>query len=291
MSQQRPPSATTQPRLRCDLNLGTLSDLPDWSTGPRGDDRAVRTSLKAAGFDGIQGHDPQLCAELGLTCTASGRVDSPDQALPVALANRDAGFALTTLHVGTGFEDDATIDRLCEAIVAASAESDHQLLIETHRATITTDIYRTVRLAERHPDIRFNGDFSHWYTGHEMVYGDWEAKLAFIAPMLERVDYFHGRIGNPSHMQVAITGEESYVDHFRELWTRAMAAWIDRAAPGAELGFAPEILPPAIHYARCFPDAAGQPREESDRWQQALLYCDIARACFAHAQSQVTKQP
>jgi len=28
--------------------------------------------------------------------------------------------------------------------------------------------------------LEFNGDFSHWYTGQEMVYGGFENKLAFI---------------------------------------------------------------------------------------------------------------
>ena len=51
------------------------------------------------------------------------------------------------------------------------------------------DMYRTVRAVERNPEIMINGDFSHWYTGQEMPYGDWEQKLAFIQPVFDRVGF------------------------------------------------------------------------------------------------------
>ena len=53
-------------------------------------------------------------------------------------------------------------------------------------------------------EIRFNGDFSHYYTGQEMVYGDIEAKWTFMQPIFDRVRFIHARIGSPGCMQVDI---------------------------------------------------------------------------------------
>jgi hypothetical protein len=62
-----------------------------------------------------------------------------------------------------------------------------------------------------------------------------------------------------------------------------MLGFLKSAKPGDILIFAPELLSGAHYYARLFPDAAGQMVEESDRYAQALLYKDLARACFAEA--------
>jgi hypothetical protein len=37
--------------------------------------------------------------------------------------------------------------------------------IETHRASIMQDAWRTTELIRRIPQVRFNGDFSHWLRG------------------------------------------------------------------------------------------------------------------------------
>lgn len=273
------------PRLRRDLNLGTLWDLPTWSTGPRGEPDDVLAAVAAAGYEAVQGSSPERCAPLGLACTASGRVDAPGEALPQAQRWADKGYELATLHVGTGLEDDGEVTRLAEAIVDASRQTGLPLYVETHRATMTQDIWRTVRLAERIPELRFNADLSHWYTGLEMVYGDFDAKVEAMAPVLERVGYFHGRIGDPGCIQVAVDGEDDprpFVGHFRTMWTHAMRAWKANAAPGDVLGFAPELLPASIHYARTVPGPEGR-REECDRWEQAAVLCSIAEKCFADA--------
>ena len=188
-----------------------------------------------------------------------------------------------------GMEDDDEVDRVIGDILDASARHAMPLYVETHRATVTQDIWRTVKLVERFPDVRFNGDFSHWYTGLEMRYGGVEPKLDFAAPVLERVGFMHGRIGNAGCMQVDIGDslEEAtarlYVQHFMEMWTRACRGFKSHAGPGDYLPFAPELLQPEIFYARTFPGPDGQPREESDRWRQALLYLGIVQRCFDEA--------
>jgi hypothetical protein len=152
-----------------------------------------------------------------------------------------------------------------------------------------------VQITRKFPDVLFNGDFSHYYCGQELVYGDWTDKLTFMDPIFERTAFLHGRIASPGCMQVPIDadftsrpmqahGVINYLDHFKELWTRAMLGFLRKAGKGDVLIFAPELLSGAHYYARLFPDASGDLAEESDRYAQALLYKDVARACFAEAQ-------
>jgi hypothetical protein len=281
------------PRLKVYLNLGTLVDLPPHSRWPRLEGAAAMARLKQDGFEGAQDGNPEHCRKAGIGSAASARVDAVEDAQAVARKFKDLGHEAVTLHVGTGFEDDAQIDRLVCAVLEASDKIGIPMYIETHRATITQDAWRTIQLAKRNPDIRFNGDFSHFYTGQELPYGDLPAKFNAMQPIFERVRFMHGRIGNPSCMQVDIAdgvapipqgfGLQDFLAHYREMWTRAMLGFLRSAQPGDYLVLAPELLAPNIYYARKFPAPDGSLREESDRYAQALVYAKIARECFEAA--------
>ena len=281
------------PYLRTDFNMGNLASLPAFSAAPRGDLRAVLSGIKAAGYRAIQGGEAELaiCRELGLGCTTGGRVNKPGEVAPMAAAWKKAGFEAATLHVGWGHESDAECDVLVREIIAASRHEGLPIAVETHRATITQDTWRTVQLVERNPDIRINLDFSHWYTGLEMPYGDFDEKLAFLAPVWERVRFVHARCGNSSHMQVALDHPSMgpAMEHFRKAWTLAFAGFLRSARPGDFLSFNPELLHPEINYARTFRDASGQYVEECDRWKDALTLTAVAKECFAKAQQQGRK--
>lgn len=278
-----------QPYLRTDINMGGVSTLPPTSSGPQGDQRQLLTAVKEAGYMGVQGGDPEICRELGLSFTGGGRINLPEEAEPLAARQKEMGHDASTCHVGWGMESDDEIFALVEAIIAASHKHDYPVYIETHRSTITQDMYRTVKICEKFPEVRFNGDFSHWYTGLEMVYGGFDNKLAFIAPVLERVRFLHGRIGNPGCMQVDIGDgtDRPYVDHFRQFWTQSFLGFLRSAQPGDYICFNPELLAANNYYARTFPDADGNLVEECDRWEQAKLYTRIARECFAAARDQL----
>lgn len=278
------------PRLRVHMNLMALDSLPGNSTGPHGSFERKLEGVKAAGFHGVQfatlasERELSCCRSLDLSASASGRINSPEEAPEFAAKVADGGYDCATLHVGWGLEDDAEAGRLLESVLAASGRLRVLLYIETHRATIFQDMWRTVSFLRRYPEIRINGDFSHWYTGQEMVYGGFEKKLAFIQPVLDRVRFIHGRIGNPGCMQVRVDPDDAeqpiYVGHFKQLWTRAFSSFVRAAEPGESICFAPELLSPDIFYARTFNGA-----EESDRWQQSLLLKRIAEECFTHAQA------
>jgi hypothetical protein len=285
------------PRLKVYLNIGTLTDLPSHSIWPKLKGTEAMAFLKKEGFEGVQDGNAADCRAAGIASASSGRIDSPAEAKQLAQKLRGLGHEAGTVHIGCGFEDDATMDALVRATVEASDELDFPLFIETHRATITQDVWRTIQMIKRVPSVRFNGDFSHYYTGHELPYGDLEAKWRAMQPIFDRVGFMHGRIGNTSCMQVNIAdggppvpqvfGESDFLAHHREMWTRAMHGFLKVAKLGDYLVFAPEILSPAIYYARKFTMPDGTLREESDRYAQALVYARIARECFEQAKQRL----
>lgn len=245
-------------------------------------------STQQAGYDGVQFIEPLAPArveeakQLGLYVCGSGRVWKPEDADRLAAEAQAAGLACLTLHVGTGLEDDGEIDQLVCAVLEASAKHGVPLYPETHRATIFQDMWRTVQAVRRFPDIRFNCDFSHWYTGLEMHYGDFHKKTEFLAPVFERAAFVHGRIGNPGCIQVNIDDgnplQHPYVTHFRTFWTAAFAGFLRNGDGRRQICFVPELLDPSIYYARTF-----QGREECDRWQQSQVLTRLARECFEKA--------
>jgi len=282
------------PKLRVYLNTGNLTHLPEESTWSSecGPDAAER--LKQDGFDGVQldGEEPAINADSGIAYCGLDRINRPEEADAVFARHRENGEECITLHVGWGMEDDDEVDRLVEAVLTSSQKHGLPAFIETHRATITQDMWRAVQITKRFPEVLFNGDFSHLYCGQEMVYGDFGEKLDFLQPVFDRVGFMHGRIAAPGFMQAPIIDISSkplmalgvdYLAHFKEMWTRSMRGFKSNAKPGSVLIFAAELLRPDIYYARVFPAADGQLHEESDRYAQALLYKDIARQCFENA--------
>jgi len=286
------------PKLQVFLNLDTLLCLSPESLWPGSQGEAMIDRLKADGFEGVQASGAERIA--GFPHCGLGRVNLPEEALPLAQRHADLGDLCLTLHVGWGIEDDDEVFRLVEAILAASVATRLPIFIETHRATITQDMWRTVQIVKRFPEVLFNGDFSHYYCGQEMVYGGADSmsgvpvKMEFMAPIFDRIGFLHGRIASPGSMQMPIddtssrpttaTGMADYFADFRAMWTRAMKGFINNAGRGDVLVFAPEILAPTYYYARVFRDPSGRFVEESDRYSQALLYRQAALDCFQAAQ-------
>ncbi|MDZ4789181.1 MAG: hypothetical protein SH807_09600 [Blastochloris sp.] len=281
-------SSNRPPRLRFDLNIGSISELPATSSFPiflPQDDHSRYRYLRTKGIEGLNWGNPDICRQTDLFWTGGGRFDSPAEVDGKIIDLKNAGYDCGTFHVGTGFETDDEMDDYAKAIISAAQHSAFPVFVETHRATATQDIYRTVKWVERNPELRFNGDFSHYYTGHEMIYGDLEKKLAFLAPVLERVRFIHGRIGNSCCMQTEVTDLESTnVAHFRAFWTQSFVGFLKTARHGDYFCFAPELLAPGINYARTFRNTDGIICEEGDRWQQVLLYWQIACECWMEAE-------
>lgn len=297
-----------EPKLCIFLNLDNLVDLRADSIWPALEGLARFERLAVDGFEGAQfTTDEAVPRGIALPYCGQDRINTQMEADAIVKKHATRGDLCVTLHVGWGIEDDDEVFHLVEEILEASERHRLPLFIETHRATITQDIWRTVQITKRFPEVRFNGDFSHYYCGQELVYsegGDWTKKLRFMEPIFARVGFMHGRIASPGCMQSPIDtdldkrpagahGLVNYLEHFKELWTRAMLGFLRIAKQGDVLIFAPELLGGKYYYARLFPsggfDVSGKLMEESDRYAQALLFKELARCCFAEAQCRLAR--
>ena len=157
------------PALRVYLNLDNLVDLradsifPATLRAPSSSAVAARDArLAADGFEGVQATDNNpLSAGATLPHCGLDRVNTPAEADVIAARHAERGDRCLTLHVGWGVEDDAEVDSLVRAVLDAAQRHRLPTFVETHRATITQDMWRTVQLTKRFPDLRLNGDFSH----------------------------------------------------------------------------------------------------------------------------------
>lgn len=190
--------------------------------------------LKASGYESVQSWNGwRTIQDAGLRASGIARLLKPEQAELIAVLHVDAGLEFSNLHVGTGFETDAEMDGLAGSLLEAAARHGHRMLVETHRATATQDIWRTLRWIERFPELRFTADLSHWYTGHEMTYGgEFSARMARLQPVFERTRAIHGRIGNSGAMQTPLDRPGEYVAHYLTMWTAICRAFLQTSAAG-----------------------------------------------------------
>lgn len=276
------------PKLKVYLNLDNLFDLPADSSWPGLEGDEALHKLKEDGFEGVQVTDLSPRSDILPYCGLD-RINTPSEVEDTFLRHKDLGDSCITLHLARGIEDDAEVDALVESVLEASERHRLPAFVETHRATVTQDIWRTVQLLHRHPDLLLNGDYSHYYCGQELVYGGLDMKLEFMRPIFDRTGFMHGRIAAPGFMQAPIETIDDkprmaaggdYLEDFKRMWTLAMAGFRHHAGPGDVLIFAPEILTSKFYYARLFPNAEGELQEESDRYAQALLYRRLAHTCF-----------
>ena len=276
------------PRLLAGISFLTPAELPDWSAGPRGDRAHVYAAVKEAGYEAIQTLEPEAAREAGLIPTGLARIfDDVGGMREVALRWRDAGCDCTTVQLGTGFESDDEMARLAEAMLEISAAIGHPLYLETHRATMTQDIKRTLDLVERFPELRFNGDFGHWYIGHELTYGDMDMKFERMRPVFERTRFMHLRVSSNAFGQLTASdpAEARHLDYYRRMWTASFEGFLRDAAPGDYFAVHPELLPARAFYPKMVPGPDGALREESDRWTESAFLIEVARDCFAAART------
>jgi hypothetical protein len=279
-------AVTDRPRLVCYAHTWGLLELPklphdrSW-TFEEAIDRVI-----AAGYNGVQG-EPERGREIlerGLRFAAGGRANTAIEANELVSRCAGEGAECVTVHLGWGHESDEEQDKLVGALLAAAERAGLPAYVETHRATIVQDLYRTTRLIRRFPQIRFNGDFSHYYCSNEAPYRGYEAFRAQLMPVLERVRFFHGRVSNGQQIQVSIhaRANQAHVDNFVDMWQLAMRHWLQNAQPGEVLPFVPELGPPSSGYAIVDDDGSTE-RELSDRWQESLDLRELAFRAFAAA--------
>jgi hypothetical protein len=187
------------------------------------------------------------------------------------------GASLVNLHTGCDLMPDEANDRLFERAGQLAAETGVPCVHETHRGRATWSVPATERLIQRHPNLRFCADLSHWCCVHESLL---ERSAEVVAQVLERSDLVHARIGHAEGPQVADWRDPRCA---REL--AAHLAWWDAAVAQArresralticlEFGGSP--------YQPCEP-FTGLPL--SDGWEVNLTLMQKLRSRYSRAEA------
>jgi sugar phosphate isomerase/epimerase len=165
---------------------------------------------------------------------------------------------------------------ILEGWMRLAEEVPFPVLIETHRARMTTDLPFTMALLEAVPDLPMLADLSHFVVGQEM-----ELPLSPVnAQMLDRVlrnaRAFHGRVASSEQVQVEIgfAQHQPWVALFRTLWTSGFRHWRAQAGADDALVFTCELGP----YPYAISGADG--RDLTDRWADSLALREMAEGAW-----------
>ena len=281
------------PRL---VTYGNMCSLRELSRLPR---RRAWTreemldTLVEAGFHGFQAGPSEANAvrARGLRFCMSARIIDPHEAKETAWVAADSGADSLTVQAGWGKESDHEADALVRSILEASAARAIPLYIETHPETLSQNIWRINALIRRIPEIRFTGDFSHFYFGQTMTHSGFKNSRGQLTEILKRTNFLHGRLSE-SEWMVAETNDEMQnapMFNFQSLWREAMGFWLETAQNGDLLPFIPEWGLPAPSCARTDCGKGAEKAEWLDRWQQTLVLKQLAEKAFASAQKDVAQ--
>jgi hypothetical protein len=162
------------------------------------------------------------------------------------------------------------------AWLAVAREEGVALQFETHRNSITNDLFSTLLLMDAVPEMRLSADLSHYVVDREMMQPITSEYQSYVGRILDRSDSFQGRVANRCQVQLPLHFPQHriWIDTFLKWWTRGFASWRSRSAPGKDCIFLCELGP--RDYA--ITDANGE--ELSDRWQEALLMKQWAAECW-----------
>jgi hypothetical protein len=154
-----------------------------------------------------------------------------------------------------------------------AADAGVELHIETHRDRMTTDLFFTLQLLDRIPDLRFTADLSHYLVGREFAWPIAPENHAMIHRILDNSWGLHGRVASREQIQVQFnfSQHKDWLDLFMGWWEYGIRSWKKRAGPDEVFTFLCELGPPP--YAITGADGY----ELSDRWQEAVQMMDMIR--------------
>jgi hypothetical protein len=142
---------------------------------------------------------------------------------------------------------------------------------------MTTDLFFTLDLLDRLPEMPMLADLSHYLVGREFWYPVCEEDEAMVFQILDQSWAFHGRVASREQVQIEISfpQHQIWLDLFLRWWDYGFRSWSRRAEPGRKLSFACEIGP------RPYAITDGEQNDTTDRWQEALRFKEYVRGLWA----------
>ncbi len=258
-----------------------------WAMQPYTDLGEAFDRVKDAGFDG-------MAIDLGAADVAAARLAEPHfgrtgltpliVAFPKSVASlretlvmaRDFGAPFVVV-IGQVFP--LTVDGSIPVIrrwMEMADEEGMPIQFETHRNCITNDLFTMLQLMDAIPDMPVCADLSHYVVDREFWYPLSDFDRGLVSRVLARADSFQGRVASRQQIQLplAFPQHRKWVELFEGWWEEGFRNW-HRRNPGEAPVFLCELGPP--EYAMTGADGA----ELSDRWHEALILRDTARAIWA----------
>lgn len=238
--------------------------------------------IRQAGFDGISAHytNRRDVVLLNETLRGSGlKIEAvcfprsvEDLRLPLELAT-----AFPVSHIN--LQPDIRLRRveaclpLLDGWMRLAEDAGIPVFIETHRDRMTTDLFFTLDLLDRRPELPLLADLSHFLVGREFAFPVNEENHAHIRRILRNARAFHGRVASSEQVQIEITfpHHRPWVDLFLQWWDYGFRHWRSHAADDAELVFTCELGPKP--YAITGRDG----NDSTDRWAEALALRQMVR--------------
>ncbi|TWB14912.1 sugar phosphate isomerase/epimerase [Rhizobium sp. ERR 1071] len=166
---------------------------------------------------------------------------------------------------------------LLEGWQRLAEEAGIDVWIETHRDRMTTDLFFTLDLLDRLPDLQLLGDISHFLVGREFAWPVSDENHALIHRILDSSWAFHGRVASREQVQIEVSfpHHRPWVDLFLGWWEYGFKSWRKRADKDATLAFTCELGPKP--YAITGRDG----EDTTDRWEESLLMKQEIRDLWA----------
>lgn len=238
--------------------------------------------IAQADFDGISAHYTTRADVVRLNETIRGtglKVEGvcfprtvEDLRLPLELASE---FPVSHINL----QPDIRLRRvedclpLLDGWMRLAGDAGIPVFIETHRDRMTTDLFFTLDLLDRRPDLPLLADLSHFLVGREFSFPVEEENHALIRRILDNAHAFHGRVASREQVQIEISfpHHRPWLDLFLNWWDYGFRAWRRRAATDAALVFTCELGPKP--YAITGRDG----NDTTDRWAEALMLRRMVR--------------
>lgn len=250
------------------------------------------TLIREAGFDGISTHFHSASEVAAWVDEAKGHgfviegqafprtVDELRPALELAAEHRIHHLAV---QGDVRPYDVARAVPILEGWQRLAGEYGVTALIETHRGTITTDMWATREMLDRLSELPLLADLSHYVCGQEITLPVSDANEAVIDRILESAQGFHGRVASSQQVQIELgfAHHKPWVEQFLRWWERGFNKWLARARPADTLTFTCELGP--APYAISGPDG----RDLSDRWEDARIMADMARELWTRVAGEI----
>ncbi|MBC6439533.1 MAG: sugar phosphate isomerase/epimerase [Rhodospirillales bacterium] len=261
---------------------------PSWAMEQRAPDGLEWTldetfrMIKEAGYDGMSIHmvsddfptveqAKPLFDEYGLeNILVAFPCDVEDLKPVFAMANKLGSRFVAINAVVSPYTPDEGADHVCRSLALAD-KIGVEAHFERHLYTLTNGLFHTGQVMDLVPEMEIACDLSHAVVSREVVLPLGDVHRAAFDKVLKRCAGLQGRIATREQVQIAIDWPQhaEWVALFNIWWEQAIHQWHERKPDGAILNFLCELGSPPYGITG------------TDRWDQALILEDWARATWA----------